>query len=505
MQREAAKELLRRDLAQESLIDFARYTFRGYRPAEHHRLIAEKLEAVERGETKRLMIFMPPRHGKSELASVRFPAWFLGRNPERSIIAASYNSDLASDFGYKVREVVRSRYFSNVFDFGLSADSQAAGRWRTDAGGSYAAAGVGTAVTGRGADVFLIDDPFKDREAADSEINREKVWRWYTSTAYTRLEGDLTHEDLEDDDIWLEFEDQVERGDVEPFEGAIVLIQTRWHEDGLAGRLLEKEADGTGDHWDKLILPAIDEEDNALWPQKFSLQRLRKIEAAIGERDWSALYQQQPSPDDGTFFKREWFRRHKAVPHNVSRYLCSDYAVTEDSGDFTEHGMFAIAPDNTIYVEDWWAGQTSSDVWIEQKLDLVEKYKPFCVFGEAGVIQKAVEPMLKRRMNERETFCRMEWVPSIHDKPTRARAFQARAAMGHVSLPEGPIGDRILNQLLSFPAGKHDDAVDVCGIMGRVIDQAHPAFVQAVEVAEKQSRYANAFNKNKEADDWTTV
>ncbi|MEL7224468.1 MAG: terminase family protein, partial [Cyanobacteria bacterium J06576_12] len=275
---------------------------------------------------------MPPRHGKSELASIRFPAWFLGRNPERSIIAASYNSDLASDFGYKVREVVRSRHFENVFDFSLAADSQAAGRWRTAPGGSYAAAGVGTAVTGRGADVFLIDDPFKDREAADSEVNREKVWRWYTSTAYTRLEGDLTHEDLEDDDIWLEFEEQVESGEAEPFEGAIVLIQTRWHEDGLAGRLLEKEADGTGDEWDKLILPAIDSADNALWPQKFDLPRLRKIQAAIGERDWSALYQQNPTPDDGTFFKREWFKRHKMVPKNVSRYLCSDYAVTEDAG-----------------------------------------------------------------------------------------------------------------------------------------------------------------------------
>jgi predicted phage terminase large subunit-like protein len=452
------------------------------------------------------MIFMPPRHGKSELASVRFPAWFLGRNPERSIIAASYNSDLASDFGYKVREVVKDRHFSNVFGFGLSVDSQAAGRWRTEQGGSYAAAGVGTAVTGRGADVFLIDDPFKDREAADSEVNREKVWRWYTSTAYTRLEGDLTHEDLEDDDIWLEFEDQVERGDAEPFEGAIVLIQTRWHEDGLAGRLLEKEADGTGDEWDKLILPAISDDETALWPQKFSLQRLRKIEAAIGQRDWSALYQQNPTPDDGTFFKRDWFKRHKMVPKNVSRYICSDYAVTEGSGDYTEHGLFAIDPNETIFIEDWWSGQTSSDVWIESKLDLIEAHEPFCAFGEAGVIQKAVEPMLKKRMRERGVFCRVEWMPSIHDKATRARAFQARAAMGLVSIPEGPMGERILNQLLSFPAGKNDDAVDVCGMIGRVIDQAHPAFVQAPEDKEETSKYRKAFSRQREGgNDWKTL
>jgi len=180
--------------------------------------------------------------------------------------------------------------------------------------------------------------------------------------------------------------------------------------------------------------------------------------------------------------------------------------VSEGSGDYTEHGLFAIAPDNTIYVEDWWSGQTSSDVWIERKLDMVEAHKPFCVFGEAGVIQKAVEPMLKRRMNEREVFCRIEWVPSIHDKPTRARAIQARAALGHVSLPEGPMGDRLLDQLLSFPAGKNDDAVDVFGIMGRVIDQAHPAFVQEPEIKKQQSRYARAFNRDREGgNDWKTL
>ncbi len=301
-------------MAKDSLIDFTRYTYRDYRPAPHHRLIAEKLEAVERGEIKRLMIFMPPRHGKSELASIRFPAWFLGRNPTRSIIAASYNSDLAGDFGYKVREVVRKNHFSNVFDgVGLAKDSQAANRWRLNTGGSYVSAGVGTAVTGRGADVLLIDDPFKDREEAESETMREKVYRWYTSTAYTRLEGDLTEEELEDDDIWRDFEAQVETGQAEPFEGAVVVIQTRWHEDDLSGRLLEAEAKG-GDQWEKLILPAIMSNGEALWPQKYPLNRLQKIKAAIGPRDWASLYQQEPAPDDGTFFLKAWFKRHENPP-----------------------------------------------------------------------------------------------------------------------------------------------------------------------------------------------
>ena len=330
------REKKKRLAAQDSLIAFTEYTFPQYQTAEHHRLIAEKLEAVERGEIDRLMIFMPPRHGKSELATKRFPAYAMGRNPERQIIQASYNSDLATDFGRQVRNIVNDGRYQNVFKTTLASDSKAANRWNTSGGGAYVAAGVGTAVTGRGADIFIIDDPLKDREEAESEARRETIWNWYTSTAYTRLM----------------------KG------GAVILIQTRWHEDDLAGRLLEAEAKG-GDKWEKLILPAVSEY-GPLWPEMFDRAALQRIQDNIGERDWSALYQQAPSPDEGTFFKREWFKRHAAVPHNVSRYLCSDYAVSDKTGDYTEHGLFAIAPDNTIYVEDWWHGQTTSDIWIEK-------------------------------------------------------------------------------------------------------------------------------------------
>jgi hypothetical protein len=195
------RDLARRRAARASLIAFTRYTFPEYRPAGHHLLIAEKLEAVAKGEIKRLLIFMPPRHGKSELASKRFPAWFVGANPRRNIIAASYNSDLATDFGREVRNIVGTSRYRAVFDTSLSGDSTAANRWHTDQGGMYVAAGIGTAVTGRGPHVFLIDDPFKDREEADSERQREKVWRWYTSTAYTRLESDVVGDVTGDDEL----------------------------------------------------------------------------------------------------------------------------------------------------------------------------------------------------------------------------------------------------------------------------------------------------------------
>ncbi len=435
--------------ASETLTAFTEYTFPQYRTAEHHRLICEKLEAVERGEIDRLMIFMPPRHGKSELASKRFPAWYLGRNPEKQVITASYNSDLAGDFGRQVRNIVREQRFRNVFpSVTLAEDSQAANRWNTSAGGSYVAAGVGTAVTGRGAHLLLIDDPVKDREEAESETRRETVYNWYSSTAYTRLMPG----------------------------GAVILIQTRWHEDDLAGRLLEAEAKG-GDKWEKLILPAILSDGTALWPDWYPIEALNRTKAAIGPRDWSALYQQQPAPDDGTFFLKAWFKRHETPPPRVHVYMTSDYAVTEGDGDYTEHGVWGIDGTGRIYQLDWWHGQTASDEWIEQKLHMIRKWKPICAFGEAGVIQKAIEPMLKRRMTETATRCRMEWLPSIHDKATRARAFQSRAAMGEVSLLDDERGERVLKQLLSFPAGKHDDAVDVCSMMGLALDMAHPAIV----------------------------
>jgi predicted phage terminase large subunit-like protein len=458
--------------ATETLAAFTEYTFPQYRTAEHHRLICEKLEAVERGEIDRLMIFMPPRHGKSELASKRFPAWYLGRNPDKQVITASYNSDLAGDFGRQVRNIVREQRFRNVFpSVTLAEDSQAANRWNTSAGGSYVAAGVGTAVTGRGAHLLLIDDPVKDREEAESETRRETVYNWYSSTAYTRLMPG----------------------------GAVILIQTRWHEDDLAGRLLEAEAKG-GDKWDKLILPAILSNGQALWPEWYPIDALNRTKAAIGPRDWSALYQQQPAPDDGTFFLKAWFKRHENPPERCHVYMTSDYAVTEGDGDYTEHAIWGVDGTGRIFQLDWWHGQTASDEWIEQKLHMIRKWKPICAFGEAGVIQKAIEPMLKRRMTETATRCRMEWLPSIHDKATRARAFQSRAAMGEVSLLDDERGERVLKQLLAFPAGKHDDAVDVCSMMGLALDMAHPAIVPLA--TPKPQAFSDYRAKAPDGDSW---
>jgi predicted phage terminase large subunit-like protein len=417
------------------------------------------LEAIERGDVDRLMIFMPPRHGKSELASRRFPAWYLGKNPARQIISASYNSDLSTDFGREVRNLMASADFGDVFpDTRLRIDSKAADRMNTEQGGAYFAAGVGTATTGRGAHLGNIDDPFKDRADADSESQRDKVWDWYRSTFFTRLMPG----------------------------GAIVVTMTRWHEDDLAGRLLAHEGRvEEGGQWTVVDLPAINEAGEALWPEWYPVPALERIKATIGPREWSALYQQRPQPDEGTYFQRDWLKSWQAPPVNRNIYGSSDYAVTDSGGDYTVHTIWGVDPDGNLYRLDQWRGQASADVWIDKKIDLIAKWKPLAWFGEAGVIQKAIEPMLRRQMVERKTFCRLEWVPSIADKPTRARGFQARAAMGKVFFE--PNAD--VSEFLTFPAGKHDDQVDTASLIGRVLDETHPAIIPVVAKQLNPSDY----------------
>jgi predicted phage terminase large subunit-like protein len=335
----------------------------------------------------------------------------------------------------------------------------------TNRGGTYVAAGVGTAVTGRGANIALIDDPFKDREEADSERRRDTVWDWYRSTLYTRLMPG----------------------------GAIVLIQTRWHEDDLAGRLLEHE----GSQWDVLELPALHPDRGALWPEWYDETALLRIKETIGPREWSALYQQQPQPDDGTFFQRQWFKSYDKLP-NCRFYITSDFAVTDGGGDYTVLTVWGISSNGDIYRADQWKGQTASDVWIERMLDLIARWKPLCCFGESGVIQKAVGPILARRSRERGVFSRFEWLPSVSDKPTRARSFQAFAASGRVHFERGAD----LSEFLVFPAGKHDDEVDTASLIGRAIDQAHPAIVRDTPAKKPRDRWDREIE---EAGNWKTL
>lgn len=408
------------------------------------------------------------------LASEFFPAWYLGRNPEHYVIASTYAQELADDFGRKVKGQIEDEAFGRIFPgVRLAEDSKSVKRFHLEGGteigtaqrGAYYAVGIGGPLTGRGAHLLLIDDPVKNREEADSEIVRKRVKEWFTSTAYTRL-----------------------------MPGArIVVIQTRWHEDDLSGWLLsEQKQEG----WEVLDLPALDG-DKALWPEQYDREALLRIKAAVGPRDWSALYQQRPSPEEGTYFQRAWFKTWADRPKHLAIYGTSDYAVTDDGGDYTVHRVWGVAPDGDLYRLGGWRDRTTSDVWIERQIDLIREYRPFAWFGESGVIQKAIEPMLVRRMRERNAHCRMEWLPSIHDKPTRARGFQARAAMGRVWMEQGAD----LDEFLRFPAGANDDDVDCASLIGRALDDAHPAIAERPQEPRKRDRYED----DDEPDNWKTV
>lgn len=435
-------------------------TLRIDRLATHHALILAALQDLADGVTPNVMLLLPPGSAKSTYADVVFVPWFLAGNARRSVILASYGSDLARKQGRRARQLVRSRSFGELFDATLSADSAAADEWGLTNGSEFMAGGLLSGLTGNRADIGVIDDPVKGREDADSETVRKKTREAYEDDFCTRLKPN----------------------------GRQVLIQTRWNADDLAGTILPEDWSGEsglidcrdGRRWRVICLPAIaDRRDDplgrevgeGLWPEWFPPEHWAPFRK--NARTWSALYQQKPSPEEGTFFQRDWLKQWTEKPAHLHIYGSSDYAVTDDGGDYTVHRVWGVDPKGDLYRLDGWRGQTTADVWIERKLDLIAKWKPFAWFGEAGVIQKAVEPMLLRRMRERTVRCRIEWLPSIHDKATRARGFQAMASQGCVRLEPGAD----ISEFLTFPAGRHDDDVDVASLIGRALDQMHPAIV----------------------------
>ena len=389
------------------------------------------------------------------MCSKRFPAWFLGRNPTKQIISASYSGDLASGFGRDVRNVVDSARYRAIFpDIALAADSQAANRWHTEQGGIYVASGVGGTIGGRGADLFIIDDPIRGREEADSETIRNKLWEWYQSVVYTRQMFD---------------------------DPRIIIMMTRWHEDDLVGRLLELEQRG-GDVWTRLHLPAIKSVngiDHALWPSKFPLKRLARIKSNVGPREWTAQYQQQPRPDEGAYFQKGWFDSYsrESVPDaktSLAIFGASDYALTADGGDYTVHCVFGVDARNDIWLLDWYRHQVEALEGVEAWLLLAAKWKPLRWFDESIAITKSLGPLRDRLKREHHVTCTHELITPTHDKATRARSIQARSQQGAVHIPYyEPWSNDLINELLSFPTGKNDDQVDVLSLIGQGLDQLH--------------------------------
>jgi hypothetical protein len=326
---------------------------------------------------------------------------------------------------------------------------------------------VGGQLFGRGGGA-IIDDPFGSWADAQSQLERDNVWEWYRGTLYNRIRPGRP----------------------------IIVIQHRMAEDDLAGRLIEQQNHG-GDRWTIVELPA--DLENPPWPERYDRAALERIKANTDPRQWSALYMQNPTPDEGTFFKREWFEL--ADPKKVTghKYTTGDFAVTEGGGDWTELGTHAYVDGGLILGLDGWRGQTAADAWIDRLIDQFGRHKPLCFFGESGPIRRAVEPFLVRRMRERSVFCRLEWLVRGSDKATMARPLQAMAAMRKVKIADTEYGHHLLAQLLHFPAGKLDDAVDMAALMGMAIADAHPAITSAAPQTKPKE---DGYSRRSQEDGW---
>lgn len=442
---EAAKELLNRRLIRRSLTEYARY--KGFEPAQHHKLLIAELEKVARRETRRLAVFMPPGSAKSTYASILFPPWLMQYWLNTSVLAASHTTELAEKWGRRVRNAVNDDGL--VLGIGISADNQAAGRWALTTGAEYYAAGVGTGIAGFRAGLGMIDDPIRSRQDADSELIRDRIWEWYINDFRTRLVPGAPE----------------------------ILIQTRWHEDDLAGRALQHN------DWRVVSLPAEAEPNDPLGRKVGEFlwadgdygyaEQLAELKKNTPARTWSALYQQRPAPEDGDYFKAEWLRPYdKAPPLDTLRvYGGSDYAVTADGGDYTVHAVVGLDPEGRMYLLDLWRKQASSDMWIESFCDMVLQWKPMAWAEEQGQIKSGVGPFLDRRQRERQAFVYRQPFPTRGDKAVRAQSIRGRMALEGLYVPiNAPWYADFRSDLLSFPAGKHDDCVDAIGLVGQLLD-----------------------------------
>lgn len=481
------QELARRVLARRSLLAFILRFEPEYQAGWVHKLICEKLEQfyedVKAGKSPRLMLFMPPRAGKSLIASHYFPAWALGQDPSLDFISTSYSSQLAEGFSRKARGLLKEPSYNAVFaKTKLDESTQSVGHWMTTDGGGYVAAGVGGGITGKGANVLIIDDPVRNQEDADSFTVREMQKGWYESTAYTRLAPG----------------------------GGVLIIQTRWHLDDLSGWLEDKSNRKTGDKFEVVRFPAIATEDEAyrkkgeaLHPERYDLIAFERIKKAVGPRTWAALYQQNPVPDDGVYFKTQMFHYYETLPNreNLRYYASWDLAIgVEQVNDYTVGVIWAVDPDENIYICGYRRGRYPADVIISQIIDTAQKYRCEVVTIEKGQILMSIGPALNKSIQEARaySFVIHPMPPGKRDKMLRARSMQARMMQGKVFFPKNFQGSDPHTEMLQFPSAKHDDFVDAMAYIGLYLDEATPGqFTQKPQDRGWRDRIHELMNANK--------
>ena len=441
---ELLNEKKTQEKAEQNFLDFVKSMWPAFIEGEHHKIMANAFERVANGELKRLIVNMPPRHTKSEFASYLFPAWFLGKYPEKKIIQTAHTAELAVGFGRKVRNLISNDDYQKIFKgVELSSDSKAAGRWNTNKGGDYFAIGVGGAVTGKGADVLVIDDPHSEQEAAVGQYNTDvydKVYEWYTSGPRQRLQPG----------------------------GAIIIVMTRWSKRDLTGQIIKNsiQKEGAGE-WEVIELPAILPSGNALWPGFWKQEELESLKAELPVSKWNAQYQQNPTSEEGALIKREWWQEwtQSQLPECEAIIQSWDTAFLKtqraDYSACTTWGIFNW-PD-----ED---GQTIPNLILldsfKEKLEFPDlKRAAYDKYWEWEPDQMIIEakaagsPLIfeLRAMGIPVT----EFTPSRgQDKIARVNAVTDLFASGVVWCPPTRWAEEVVEECASFPSGDHDDLVD---------------------------------------------
>jgi predicted phage terminase large subunit-like protein len=461
------EELKSKKDAQERFLKFVEQVWPTFIAGRHHTIMADAFERVARGELKRLIINMPPRHTKSEFASYLLPAWFLGKYPHKKVIQTSHTAELAVGFGRKVRNLVDSETYHNIFpDLALSSDSKAAGRWNTSKGGDYFAIGVGGAVTGKGADILIIDDPHSEQEAALAEVNPDiydKTYEWYTSGPRQRLQPG----------------------------GSIIVVMTRWSKRDLTGEILKAAAQRDGDEWEVIEFPAILPTGNPLWPQFWSLDELSKLKNELPNSKWMAQYQQNPISESAAIIKREWWQTwEEDEPPSCDFILQSwdtafektqraDYSACTTWGVFYINGPDGLPQANIILLNAF----RDRLEFPELKRVAIEEYKEW--EPDSIIIEKKASgaPLIyeMRAMG----IPVQEFTPTRgNDKISRLNAVSDLFASGRVWAPATRWAEEVVDEVAEFPAGSHDDYTDTVsmammrfrrgGFVGTNLDEPEP-------------------------------
>jgi predicted phage terminase large subunit-like protein len=442
-QLEKLEQLKAQKLAQQRFMKFVEVAWPTFIGGRHHAIMADAFERVANGKLKRLIINMPPRHTKSEFASYLLPAWFLGQYPHKKVIQCSHTAELAVGFGRKVRNLVDTDAYHQIFpDLSLSADSKAAGRWNTSKGGDYFAIGIGGAVTGKGADVLIIDDPHSEQEAALAEINPDiydKTYEWYTSGPRQRLQPG----------------------------GAIVIVMTRWSKRDLTGQVLKAAAQRGGDEWEVIEFPAILPSGNPLWPEFWSIKELSALKEELPNSKWQAQYQQAPTSDVSAIVKREWWQiwDHENPPPcdfilqswdtAFEKTQRADYSACTTWGVFYQDDDNGLPQANIILLNAF----RDRMEFPKLKRTAIEEYKEWD--PDSIIIEKKASgaPLIyeMRAMG----IPVQEFTPSRgNDKISRLNAVSDLFASGRVWAPATHWAEEVIDEVASFPGGEHDDYVD---------------------------------------------